>query len=239
MKKILYACYAMTISLVLGTLIASGSLIALGGRLSSEALTAAPLGIPTLLVTCLDPLAIALEIAAIVLIVRGRKLFGPTQQRLAVLAAALYVLWAGANLFGFLPLSLLSWQNGSLPTALLGQWIKAAAALLAYAVPALLVFGMSRPAQRWLLVLGFVLSAVGSFGSVALAIGQMTLIRQEVSGSVLYVASFDVDYTQFPFPLLLVASYVGGLLYLGVYGWLAIGARSVLARGQNLAATAA
>ncbi|MCL4560870.1 MAG: hypothetical protein M1281_09680 [Chloroflexi bacterium] len=231
MKKISYALIAMVISLVFGTIIASGSLIALGGKLNSEALTNQPLGIPTVLVSCLDPLAIALEIAAIVLIVRGRKLFSGLHQRLVVLAGALYLLWGAANLFGFLPLSLISSWNGSLQTALTGQWIKAAAGLLAYAVPALLIFGMSQPAQCWLLGLGFVLTAAGSFGSVALTIGQLTLIPQSIGSQVMYVASFNANYTQFPFPLLLASSYLGGLLYLFVYAWLAIKIRTPAGEG--------
>jgi hypothetical protein len=231
MKKITLALYFMIASLVFGTVIASGSLFALGGKLSTEKLLAAPLGFPTMLVSCLDPLAIALEIAAIILIVRGRKQFSLTQQRLSMLALALYIIWAAANLLGFLPLSLISWVNGSLELAQAGQWIKATSALLAYAVPALLVFGLSSKSQRWLLATGFFLTALGSFGSIALTISQMSLASQETGGFVMYVASFNIDYTRFPFPLLLVSSYLGGLLYLGVYAWLVINVhRMVMSR---------
>lgn len=221
MKKIRIALYSMILSLLLGTVISSGSMIALGGKLNSSAITGQLLSIPTLLVSCLDPLAILLEIAALFLIFRGRKAGSPLQRRTATAAVCCYLLWAAGNLFGFLPLAILSTQNGSLSTALTGQWIKISSALLAYAVPALLVFGLSQPAQRWLL-LGFFFTAVGSFGSVALTIQHMTLVPQEANGILLYVASINVDYTQFPFPLLQIASYLGGLIYMSVYAWLAI-----------------
>jgi hypothetical protein len=222
MKKIRIALYSMILSLLLGTVISSGSMIALGGKLNSSAITGQPLSIPTRLVSCLDPLAILLEIAALFLIFRGRKAGSPLQQRTATAAVCCYLLWAAGNLFGFLPLAVLSTQNGSLSTALAGQWIKVSSALLAYAVPALLVFGLSQPAQRWLLLVGFFLTAVGSFGSVALTIQHMTLVPQEANGVLLYVASINVDYTQFPFPLLQIASFLGGLIYMSVYAWLAI-----------------
>jgi hypothetical protein len=219
MKTIFYALVGMVVSLVCGTIIACGSLVALGGRLNSESLSSQPLSIPTLLVSCLDPLAIGLEIIAIALIVHKRKLIGGLHQRLAVTAAVLYGVWAALNLLGFLPLSLISTSSGSMQTALAGQWIKATAAILAYAVVPLLVYGLSSKVQRGLLLTGFSMSAVGGFGSIALAIGQLTLTPKSIGEQMVYIATFNVDYTRFPFPLLLVLSYLGGLLYLAVYIW--------------------
>jgi hypothetical protein len=73
----------MSISFLLGTIIAVGSLVSLGGKLDTERLTATPLSVPTILVSCLDPLAILLEIVAIVLIVIDGKQVGNPHRRLA------------------------------------------------------------------------------------------------------------------------------------------------------------
>jgi hypothetical protein len=221
MRKTAWGLSAMTLSLLLGTIIAVGSLMAMGGRMDTEALTSRPLGLPTLLVTCLDPLAIVLEIAAIVLILGGSRPVGAFHRRLAWSAAILYVIWAGANLLGFLPLSFLATRDGSLALARAGQWIKAISAVLAYAVPALLVFGLSPKGLRAAVGLGLLLSTLGGFGSVALTISELQLEPITAAGQTLYVARFSVDYATGPYPLLLGISYTGGLIYLLAYGWLA------------------
>lgn len=151
---------------------------------------------------------------------RDRRQFGTLHRRLAWAAAILYLVWAAANLFGFLPLSFLSTQNGSLSLALAGQWIKAASALLAFAVPALLVFGLSPRALRVGLGLGWLLSAIGGFGSIATAISHFQLTPITAAGRTLYVAKFAVDYTAGAYPALLTASHIGGLLYLVLYLYL-------------------
>ena len=161
------------------------------------------------------------KVELVVLIVLDSRQFGVLQHRLAWAAAILYCVWAVANLFGFLPLSLLSAQNGSLSLALTGQWIKAISALLAFAVPALLVVGLSPKAMRVGLGLGWLLSAIGGFGSVAMAISHLQLEPISAAGQTLYVAKFSVDYTAGVYPALLAASHVGGLLYLVVYVYLA------------------
>jgi hypothetical protein len=221
MKRTMWGLSAMALSLVFGAVVALGSLTAMRGKLDTDMLTRQPFSIPTILVSCLDPLAILLEIAAIVLIVLDSRQFGVLQHRLAWAAAILYLVWAAANLLGFLPLSLLSAQNGSRSLALTGQWIKAISALLAFAVPALLAFGLSRKVMRVGLVLGWLLSAIGGFGSVAMAISHLRLEAIRAAGQTLYVAKFNVDYTTGVYPALLVASHVGGLLYLMVYAYLA------------------
>ena len=56
MKRTAFGLSAMLVSFLLSTAIALGSLVAMGGKLDSTALTA--FSVPTLLVACLDPLAI-------------------------------------------------------------------------------------------------------------------------------------------------------------------------------------
>ena len=221
MKRTTWGLLAMCVSLLLGTVIALGSLISTGGQLNTGDLTANPMNVSTLLVTCIDPLAILLEIAAIVLIVSQARQFGRVHHRLAWAAAILYLLWAAANLLGFLPLSLLSMQVGSLEMALAGQWVKAGAALLAYTVPALLVFGLGNRTTRAVTVLGWLISMIGNFGTVARTIPSITLEPIMVGERTMYAVQFSVDYTGGIYPLLLAMGYVGGALYLAVYLYLA------------------
>ena len=222
MKQTIWGLLAMSVSLLLGTIISVGSLMATGGQLNTEVLTHSSYGmsLPTILVSCLDPLAIVLEIAAIILIVRGSRQFGQEHRRLAWTAAILYVAWAAANFLGFLPLTFLSTMNGSLTLALAGQWIKAFAALLAFLVPMLLILGFSPKVLRLGLTLGFCLSIIGSFSVIALAITHFQLERIVVAGQALYVAKLNMDYTQGIYPILLLIGHAGGILYLLVYAYL-------------------
>lgn len=221
MKRTTWGLLAMCVSLLLGTVIALGSLISVRGQLNTADLAGNPMNVPTLLVTCIDPLAILLEIAAIVLVVSRARQFGTLHHRLAWAAAILYLLWAAANLLGFLPLSLLSAQNGSLRMALAGQWVKAGAALLAYTVPALLVFGLGNRATRAVTAVGWLISAIGNFSTLALTIPAMALEPVTIGGRITYAVQFSVDYTGGIYPLLLAMGYVGGALYLAVYLYLA------------------
>ncbi|MFL7808034.1 MAG: hypothetical protein AB8I80_05365 [Anaerolineae bacterium] len=221
MKRTTWGLLAMCLSLLLGTAIALGSLISVKGQLNTADLVANPLSVPTLLVSCLDPLAILLEIAAIVLVVSQARRYGTLHHRLAWTAAILYLLWAAANLLGFLPLSLRSAQTGSLHMALTGQWIKAGAALLAYTVPALLVLGLGNRTTRAVTAAGWLISAIGNFGTVATTIPAIAL-EPVVSGDrVIYAVQFSVDYAGGFYPLLLTMGYIGGTLYLAVYLYLA------------------
>ena len=221
MKRTAWGLSAMVFSLVCGTMISLGSFIAMGGQLDSDVLGSSPLSIPTLLVSCLDPLAIVLEIAAILLIQRNRSQFGALHQRLASAALILYIIWAAANLLGFLPLSLISARSGSITVALAGQWIKAFSALLAISVPVLLIYGLGSRSQRTVLVIGLLLSAIGSFGTIAMSLKNFQLQPTMVAERTLYVAKLSVDYTTGAYPVLLALSHLGGFVYLFVYGYLA------------------
>jgi hypothetical protein len=211
----------MSLSFLLGTIIAVGSLISMGGRMDTESLAAAPLSLPTILVSCLDPLAILLEIVAIVLIVLDGKKVGNPHRRLAWIAAIFFVLWGVLNLGVFAPVSLMGMLRGSLGLVKTGQMVKAGAALLQYAIPFVLVYGVSDKTPRVLLWLGLVLTIVGNFGVVTLPIGSIELKAIETAGRELYAPRFNVDYTSGYYPVLLGMGYVGGALYMIAYGYLA------------------
>jgi hypothetical protein len=220
MKRTGLGLSAMTLSLLFGWTIALGSLLATRGQLDTKLLTRQPFNLPTLLVTCLDPMAILLEIAAIILILRESQQVSTLHHRFARMAMIVYIAWAIANLLGFLPLSFMGAINGSRSMALTGQWIKASAALLAFLVPALLVFGISSRALRSMLGLGWLLSAVGSFGSIVISLKNFELEAMSAAGQTMYVTKLNVDYTQGMYPALLLIGYTGGFLYLLVYAYL-------------------
>jgi hypothetical protein len=222
MKRTAWAMLAMSISFLLGTIIAVGSLVSMGGRLDTARLTAAPLSVPTVLVSCLDPLAILLEIVAIVLIVMDSKQVGNPHHRLAWTAAIFFAIWGVLNLGVFLPLSFVGMRRGSLVLVKIGQMVKAGAALLQYAIPFLLVYGLSRKAPRVLLWLALILTVVGNFGVVVLPITGIELEAIEAAGQELYTPQFSVDYTSGLYPILLGMGYIGGALYMTAYGFLAV-----------------
>jgi hypothetical protein len=207
----------MLASLLLGFLISGGSLVAMGGRLDSAALAARPLGLPNLLVACLDPAAVALEIAAIVLIILDSRQSTGVHRLLALLAGVFFALWAIANLGGFLPPSFMGMQRGSLALVKAGQWVKMLAALLQYSVPFLLVFGLSHGLSRALLWLALILTVAGNLGTVALTISGIQLELVEYSGQTLYAPRFQADYRTGIRMVLLALGYLGGILYIGVY----------------------
>jgi hypothetical protein len=211
----------MSISFLLGTIIAAGSLISMGGRMDTARLTAAPLSLPTLLVSCLDPLAILLEIVAIILIVLDSRQVGNPHHRLAWTAAIFFAVWGVLNLGVFLPLSFVGMWRGSLGLVKAAQRVKAGAALLQYAVPFLLVYGLSRRAPRVLLWVALVLTVAGNFAVVTLPIGGIELEAIEAAGQELHVPQLSVDYTRGLYPILLGMGYLGGALYMIAYGLLA------------------
>lgn len=189
--------------------------------MDTESLTATPLSLPTILVSCLDPLAILLEIAAIVLIVLDGKKVGNPHRRLAWIAAIFFVVWGVLNLGVFLPVSFVGMQRGSLELVKLAQMVKAVAALLQYTIPFLLIYGVSGKSLRTLLWLALALTIVGNFSAITLPIGSIELEAIETTGPQLYAPRFSVDYTSGYYPILLGMGYVGGALYMIAYGYLA------------------
>ncbi|MBC7249382.1 MAG: hypothetical protein H5T62_03790 [Anaerolineae bacterium] len=220
MKRTAWGLLAMSLSFLLGTIIALGSMVAMRGKLDTATLTGQPLSVPTLLVSCLAPFAILLEIVAIILIVLDSRQVGRLHHRLSWVAVVFFVLWAIANLGGFLPLSLLGVQRGEVSIVKLAQMIKAGAAILQYLIPFLLAFSLTRKVPRVLLWFAVVLTTVGNFGVITLPIGGLTLQPVESFGQTMYAPQFAVDYTTGPYPILLALGYTGGALYMLVYALL-------------------
>lgn len=221
MKRTSLGLSAMVGSFLLGTIIAAGSLIAMEGRMDTATLTAQPFSVPTLLVACLDPLAILLEIAALALLAMGSRQVGDLHRRLVWTAVAFFATWVVANLGGFVPLSFIGMRRGSIGLVKTGQMVKAGAALLQYAVPFLLAFGLTRGWSRTALWLALGLSAAGNFGVITLPISGLELEHLGIPGQSMYAPRFAVDYTTGAYPILLTLGYVGGVLYTVVYVYLA------------------
>ena len=227
MRKIKVGLIAMLVSFGLSAIVGLGSLLSTGGNIDTSVMSKATLAVPTLLVSLLTPLALILEIVAIVLIVRGSKYAGRTQRRMALLALWFFIAWAAANVFGFLPLTFFALKSGSLGVLRAGQGTKAVAALLQYAVPFLLVFRLTRGWARLTLWLGLVLTVVGNFATVALGASAMSLRAVSEPTIVSHVPTFAVDYTTGLYPLLLAMGYAGGLLYIASYLSLTVRFRTV------------
>ena len=218
MKRTAIGLSAMFVSLLLGTVIALSSLVAMDAKLDPAAIAA--FSVPVLLVACLDPLAILLEIVAIVLVIVDSRQAGGLHHRLAWTAAIVFVIWGVANIGGFIPLSFLGARRGSLVLSKAGQWVKVGAALLQYSVPFLITFGLARKRSRVLLCLALALTAIGNFWFVALPIRGMELEAIGIPGQTVYAPRFEVDYTTGVYPFLLGMGYAGSILYLAVYAFL-------------------
>ncbi len=210
----------MLISLLVGTIIALGSMIITGAQLNTSVANAPRLILIGFLVTFLDPVAILLYVMAIALIVLDSRYFGTRHRRLTITALGCFLLWACANIFGFLPLSLLGMQLGSLALIQTGQMVKATAALLQYMVPLLLVVHLTTGRERQLLYLAAGLTVVGNFFVVTLPISTIQLAPVDVMGQTWYMMEVLVDYTQGIYPLLLALGWMGGALYALVYALL-------------------
>jgi hypothetical protein len=222
MKRTTWATMAMSLSFLLGTIIALGSLISMGGHLDTASLMASPLNVPTILVSCLDPLTILLELVAIVLIVMDSKQVGTRHRYLAWTALIFFIVWSVLNVGVFLPLSFIGAQRGSLKLIRIAQMVKAGAGLLQYNLPFLLVYEISRKTSRVLLWAALILTVVGNFGVVIPAVSNITLEAVETTGQTVYAPRLNIDYRQGIYPILLGAGYTGGALYMAAYGWLTV-----------------
>ena len=209
-----WGLWAMLFSFLLSFIIAMGSLIAVEGELEAETIASQPISIPVLLVTFLDPLAILLEILAIVFIFIERRHFGALHQRLALIAMIFFIAWAIANFAVFIPLSFLGMKQGSLSMVKTGQMVKAGAALLQYSIPFLLIFGLSSKLSKKLLYLALAFTVVGNFVMVVLPIRGIQLVPVETG---LCSLQFGVNYSTGIYPLLLFMGYLGCIIYMISY----------------------
>jgi hypothetical protein len=213
--------YLMLVSFTLGMIVSLGSLLSTHGVIDSDAMSSSSrISTPTALVSLFSPWSIILEVVAIVLILLNSKLVGGLHRRLVLVAVWFFVLWAVLNLGGFLPLTFMALQRGSLQMLRAGQALKATAAVLQYTIPFLLVFGIAVPSVRKLLWIGLVLTVVGNFATVFLGGMSMEMQAVEGTGAVSYVPKLIVDYTKGLYPVLLGTGYAGGLAYILAYALL-------------------
>ncbi len=209
--------YLMLTSFVMGMIVAVGWLLSMGGILDTDAMGASPLGVPTILVSLLTPWAIIFEVVAVVLVLLDSRLVGGLHRRLALTALWFLIAWGVMNVGGFLPLTFMAVQRGSLGMLRAGQIVKAVAAIFQYAIPFLLVFGIALPRTRKLLWIALVLTLVGNFATVIMGGTAMELQALETPGAVSYVPRLVVDYTKGIYPVLLALGYAGGLAYIVAY----------------------
>ena len=147
-RKTRLGIYLILVSFLLGMVVSVGSFLSTSGVIDTDAMRGPGISIPTVLVSLLTPWAIILEIVAIVLFVLNSRTIGGLHRRLVLMAVWFFAVWALLNLGGFLPLTLIAVRQGSLSTLRAGQAVKAVAAILQYAIPFLLIFGIAVPSIK-------------------------------------------------------------------------------------------
>ena len=140
------AILLMIICMILGFVIGIGSLISTGAQLRSELIAA--FCAPTLLITFLDPIAIALEFIAVILIFAESRRISGLHRTLASLALGFLIAWLILNFAAFLPTSFMGLLTGSVEAVRLGLVIKSSAAILQYLIPLLLIYGIAKTSER-------------------------------------------------------------------------------------------
>jgi hypothetical protein len=183
----------------------------------TDAISASPIHASTALVSLFTPWAIILEIAAIVLILLDSSRVGGRHRRLVLTAVWFFVAWAVLNFGGFLPLTFMALEQGSLSLLRTGQAVKAVAAILQYSIPFLLVFGIGVPGSKKLMWAGLVLTVAGNFSTVLMGGMSMELQVAETGGMFSHVPRLVVDYKRGIYPVLLGLGYAGGVAYILAY----------------------
>ena len=214
--RIRLAILLMIICMILSLVIGIGSLISTGAQLRSELITA--FSAPTLLVTFLDPIAMALEFIAVILIfVESRRIDG-LHRTLASLALGFLTAWLILNFGAFLPASLTGLLTGSLEAVRLGLVIKSSAAILQYLIPLFLIYGVAEPLERRILIPASILTMAGSFLLTFLPIWSVKIVPTSLAGEArIYRPLIEVNYLSQPYLTLLIVGYLGGILYLVAY----------------------
>ena len=210
------AILLMIICMILGLVIGIGSLISTGARLRSELITA--FSAPTLLVTLLDPIAMALEFIAVILVFAESRRMGGLHRTLASLALGFLIAWLILNFGAFLPTSLMGLLTGSVEAVRLGLVIKSSAAILQYLVPLLLIYGIAETSERRILIPASILTVAGNFLLTLLPIWSVKIVPTSLAdGEQIYKPLIEVNYLSQPYLTLLIIGYLGGILYLIAY----------------------
>jgi hypothetical protein len=207
----------MLASFLLGIIVSVGSFLSVRGVIDTDAMSATPFNAPTVLISLFTPWAIALEIAAIVLLLLDSLRVGGLHRRLVLTAVWFFVAWGAMNLGGFLPLTFMALKQGSLSLLRTGQAVKAVAAILQYSIPFLLIYGIAVPSIKKLMWAGLILTVVGNFSTVILGGMSMELVATEGAGAISYAPRLVVDYTTGLYPVLLGLGYAGGVAYILAY----------------------
>jgi len=206
----------MIICMILGLVIGIGSLISTGARLRSELITA--FSAPTLLVTLLDPIAMALEFIAVILVFAESRRMGGLHRTLASLALGFLIAWLILNFGAFLPTSLMGLLTGSVEAVRLGLVIKSSAAILQYLVPLLLIYGIAETSERRILIPASILTVTGNFLLTLLPIWSVKIVPTSLASEAqMYRPLIEVNYLSQPYLTLLIIGYLGGILYLIAY----------------------
>ena len=210
------AILLMILCMILSLVIGVGSLISTGGRLRSTLITA--FSIPTLLVTFLDPLAMALEFIAVILVFAESRKMDGIHRTLASLALGFLIAWLTLNFGAFLPTSFMGLLSGSIEVVRLGLIIKSIAAILQYLIPLILIYGIAEPFERKILIPASILTVAGNFLLTFLPIWFVRITPTSLSGEAqIYRPLIEVDYLSQPYLTLLIIGYLGGILYLIAY----------------------
>ena len=210
------AILLMIICMILSLVIGIGSLISTGARLRSELITA--FSAPTLLITFLDPIAMALEFIAVILVFAESRRMGGLHRTLASLALGFLIAWLILNFGAFLPTSIMGLLTGSVEAVRLGLIIKSSAAILQYLIPLFLIYGVAEPLERRILIPASTLTVAGNFLLTFLPIWSVKIIPTSLAGEArIYRPLIEVNYLSQPYLTLLIIGYLGGILYLTVY----------------------
>jgi len=198
---------AVSVSMVVGAVN-----LALSGGRAGPPYARGPLA---LLAPC-EALVLALEVVAVYYVYRAGY------EGWAKASVALLTAWLALNLLVFVPLAVRGMYEGSPDLVRWGLLVKVAGALLNYLVPVIAVYGFPG-VPRSLLWAAF---ATVSASHLALDVPPVWAVRLERRGAV-HVPVLDIDLSTGHRTSLLIANYIGSLLYLTSYAVALIRARGI------------
>ncbi|RLG02126.1 MAG: hypothetical protein DRN60_03885, partial [Thaumarchaeota archaeon] len=170
------------------------------------------------LITFLDPIAMALEFIAVILVFAESRRMGGLHRTLASLALGFLIAWLILNCGAFLPTSLTGLLTGSVEAVRLGLIIKSSAAILQYLIPLLLIYGIAETSEKRILIAASTLTVAGNFLLTFLPIWSVKIVPTSLAGEArIYRPLIEVNYLSQPYLTLLIVGYLGGILYLAAY----------------------